>query len=592
MSTDVLIVFALLVVATVLFTTERFSFDVVAVIIMGTLMLTGILDVKEGLSGFSNRATITIAAMFVVSEGVRRTGALSAVSDFLSRLGQRSYWLGLAVMMGVVSVCSAFINNTAAVAIFIPVVVGIAQEMEVSPSKLLMPLSFAAMLGGVCTLVGTSTNLLVDSIAQDYGQSAFGMFEFAPLGLMMMAVGFAYTFLVGHRLIPARRSGASLTGDYEMREFLTDVVVQPESDHVGSTLDESTLTQDLDLDVLEVFRKDGNVSADGDHSIVRKGDVLRVRGSAREIARLMEREDVLLKPRAEWVDGDLEMGDSVLVEAVIAPEFGPGSRKVRAVDFYNRFGAVVLALRRGGRLEQEELGEVRLAAGDAVLLSVPRDRVNELKRSRAFVIASEIGLPTYRRGRMPLALAVLAGVVGAAALGVVPIVVSAVVGAAVLVVSGCVTNEEAYEAINWQVILLLAGVLPLGIAMRKTGAAQMMANLVVNLLGEIGPRAVLGGFFFLTLALTNIISNQATAALLAPIVMQAAGAMGVSARPFLMAVTYAASLSFMTPIGYQTNTLIYGAGQYKFTDFTRVGTPLDLLLWMLAIVAIPVIWPF
>ncbi len=579
-------------VATILFVTERVSFDVAALIIMSTLMVTGILTVEEGLSGLSNQATVTIGAMFVLSEGIRRTGALNTVGDMFSRLGQENHWKALAVMMIVIGIISAFINNTVAVAIFIPIVVGIAADLGLSASKLLMPLSFASMFGGVCTLIGTSTNILVSSIAQDYGEPAIGMFELTPLGLIFLILGFAYLFLIGIRMTPARRTEDELTSSFEMNEFLTDVVIESGFQQVGEKLCDTSLIQEHELDVAQLFRRDGTVVNDTINAIVEIGDVLRVYGNVPNIRKLLKREDVSLKPRKDWYDVDLEHGEAALVEAVIAPNSGLEGQKISTIDFYQRFGAIVLAIRHQGELQQEALGDVRLAGGDSVLLSLDRERIIDLRREQSFVVVSELTTETFRESKVPVALGILVGVVATAAFNILPIVVSAVAGMILLIITGCLTNEEAYSAINWEVIFLLAGVLPLGIAMDKTGAALMLADSVTGVLGDLGPTAVLSGFFFLSMILTNLISNQATAALLAPIVIQAAQSMDVSVRPFLLAVTFAASLSFITPVGYQTNTLIYGPGQYKFTDFTKVGTPLNLLFWIVGTLLIPIFWPF
>jgi di/tricarboxylate transporter len=550
-----------------------------------------VLTVEEGLSGFSNQATITIGAMFVLSEGIRRTGALNSIGDFFTELGRQNYWMALMVMMVVIGVISAFINNTVAVAIFIPIVVGIAADLKVSASKLLMPLSFASMFGGVSTLIGTSTNILVSSIAQDHGEAAIGMFELTPLGVIFMIAGFAYLFLIGIKITPARRTEQELTSSFEMNEFLTDVVIESGFDQIGEKLCDTSLIQEHQLDVAQLFRRDGSVENDTINAEVRIGDVLRVYGNVTNIRKLLRREDVSLKPRKDWYDVDLEHGESALVEAVIAPNSGLEGQKIGNIDFYQRFGAIVLAIRHHGELQQESLGDVRMAGGDAVLLSLDHERIMDLRREQSFVVVSELTTETFRESKMPLAIGILVGVVGTAAFNILPIVVSAVVGAILLMMSGCLTNEEAYQAINWEVIFLLAGVLPLGVAMDKTGAAMMMADSVLAILGELGPTAVLSGFFFLAMILTNLISNQATAALLAPIAIQAAQSLDVSARPFLLAVTFAASLSFITPVGYQTNTLVYGPGQYKFTDFTKVGTPLNLLFWAMGTLLIPVFWP-
>ena len=591
MGLDALVVFALLIVITILFVTERVSYDIAALIIMGTLLLTGILNVEEGLSGLSNEATVTIASLFVISEGIRRTGVLNQVSQFFVRLGEKNYWLALLSMMLIIGGISGFINNTAAVAIFIPVVLGVAADMQESPSKLLMPLSFASMLGGVCTLIGTSTNILVSSIARDHGLDPFSMFEFLPLGSLFFVIGFAYLFTIGIKLIPVRRTEQELTRSFGMNQYLTDIVLEPGFAHFGETIAEADLFQDLALDCIQIFRETGEPAAGGAHAHLEPGDVLRICGSAREIKRLLDREDVSLKPRKEWHDVDMERGAEGLVEAVIAPDSALDGAKIGNAGFYERFGAILLAVRHAGRLEQEDLAERRLAGGDSVLLSMDQDRIPELSNNRAFVVVSEIGLPSYRSEKMPIALGVLAVVVLSASLNLIPIVVAAVTGGIIMVLTGCLTNEEAYEAINWEVVFLLAGVLPLGIAMDKTGAAQIMSDSILSVFGQFGPEALLSVYLLLTMLLTNVISNQATAALLAPIVIQTALSMGVDARPFLMAVTYGASLSFITPVGYQTNTLIYGPGQYRFTDFTKVGTPLNIMFWILGTVMIPIIWP-
>lgn len=592
MSVEALIVFALIAVAIVLFSWERVSFDVTALIILSTLLLTGILTPKEGLAGFSNPATITIGAMFVLSEGLRRTGALERVGDLFAALGQRSYWQAVGAMMLVIGVVSAFINNTAAVAIFIPVVIGVAGSLGESPSKLLIPLSFASMFGGVCTLIGTSTNILVSSIAVERGMEPFGMFEFTPLGIILLVVGFLYIFTVGIRLVPARREGEELTTSYEMKAFLTDVVLDGESEHIGHTIRKSALTKDLDLDVLQVFRSADEPVQRNEEAPLEPGNVLRIRGGAAEIAKLLDREDIRLLPAHRWYDVDFEEGPDQLVEAVAAPDSALASKRIEDINFPERFGAVPLAIRQRGELTQERMNDVRLAGGDAVLLNIKRERAADLKHDPSFVLATEVDVPEYRRGHVPLAVSILAGVVLSAAFNLVPIVVSAVAGCVLLVLTGCLTTDEAYQAINWKVIVLLAGVIPLGTAMQETGAADTLSNSVIAMLGDIGPTAVLSGFFFLSMMLTNVISNQATAALLAPIAIDAAATLDISARPLLMAVTFAASLSFMTPVGYQTNTMIYGPGQYKFTDFIKVGTPLNLILWVLATFLIPWIWPF
>lgn len=594
MTLDVFVVLALVVVAVVLFATEFVSFDVTAIIILSTLLITDILDPtpSEGFSGFSNTATITIGALFILSAGLRKTGALSDAGKRFAEAGENNFWVALAFMMGVICILSAFINNTAATAIFVPIVVGVAADLSVSPSKMLMPISFASMFGGVCTLIGTSGNILVSSIAENQGIQPFSMFEFAPLGIILLVVGFTYLLTVGIRMIPARRKERSeLTEEYEMQEYLTDVVIEPASEHLGKPVDETVLTRGLDIDILQIIRSTEEPVRRERSAPLEAGNVLRIRGSADEIEKLLDREDVAIVPAHTWHDVDFEGGPDTLVEAVTAPDSNLESRSIEEVDFVERFGAVPLAIRQRGRLQQEDMGEIELSGGDTVLLNIDRERLPEVERDSSFVVTSKVDVEKYRRDKMGFALAIMIGVVIMAAFDVLPIVISAMVGSVLMVLTGCLTTEEAYKAVNWKVIFLLVGVIPLGKALAKTGAADMMSDLILSALSDMGPTAVVSGFYFLSMILTNVISNQATAVLMAPIAIQAGDAMDVSARPFLLAVTFGASLALMSPVA-PVNTLVFGPGQYKFTDFTKVGMPLNILLWLLATFLIPVFWSF
>lgn len=589
---EIWFVYALILLAIVLFVNKRIPFDITSLIILAILVVSGILTPEEGLSGFSNPATVTIACMFILSEGLRRTGALDIVGDFFFKLGKLNYRLAVFIVMVVIGVISAFINNTAAVAIFIPVIISLSRDLGESASRLLMPMSFAAMFGGVCTLIGTSTNLLVDSIARDNDLAGFGMFEFAPVGIIFLGAGFLYIFTIGMKIIPERRKDESLTDTFEMQSYLTDVVLEPNSTFVGKPLKNTKPIQDLDLDIVEVFDKDMNSKTDRESIELEAEDVLRIRGSVKELNKLLNREDVIIKPTKTWEDQDFELGNAQLVEAAIAPESTYEGKKIDELRLYQQYESTVLAIRQSGKVQQEDLSNVRLQSGTSLLLYTKKERVNDIKTSEEFVLATEIELPETKSSKIPVALAIITGVVGLAALGILPIVASAICGVILMILTGCLSNEEAYQAINWKVIFLLGGVLPLGVAMQKTGAAELLVDLLIQQLESLGPTAVLSAFFFLSMMLTNVISNNATAVLLAPIAIEAASSIGVDPTPMLVAVTLAASLSFMTPIGYQTNTMIFGPGQYTFVDFLKVGTPLNLLFWIIGTFSIPYFWPF
>ncbi len=582
--------FALIAGAVVLFASEKVSFDITALAVTGILMVSGILTVEEGLSGFSNQATVTIGAMFILSAGFRETGVLRALGNFFARIAAGGSRRGFFLILLLVGGISAFINNTAAVAIFIPVFFGLSRTIGMSPSRLLMPLSFISIFGGACTLLGTSTNILIASIAIDAGLEEFSMFEFAPVGLIFMAVGFIYMFLYGNRKIPDYGPRADLTDQYSMGGYLYDLELTGECRHLGKPLEECILTDDIDLDVLRVFR--GRESGNPAHrSDLQEGDVLRTRGSQKEVGRLIRRDRLRIRPPRAWKDSDLSAGREVLVEVSVAPDSGLTGKPLKTADLNRTYGAVVLAIRHRGELIREDFRDTRLAGGDSLLLSMENDRIPHLEESPDFIVLSRVEPKGQNRGRMAVAVLVLAGVILTAALNILPIVVSALLGCLVLLFTGTITTRQAYNAVQWKVIFLLAGILPLGIAMGNTGADRLLADLVLSALRPLGPGMVLSGFFLLAIVVTNIVSNQASAVLLAPIMISTANSMSLNPRTFLFALAFASSLSFATPVGYQTNTMIYNAGRYTFRDFTRVGIPLSLLLWLVGSILIPVIWP-
>lgn len=591
MTGEMIFVLAMVVVAVTLFTTEKLPIDISALIVMAVLLLSGIVTPEEGIAGFSNTATVTVGAMFVISAGIFRTGSVNFIGSALARIGRRNFWLALLTMMLTIGGISAFINNTAAVAIFLPIVLGLARDINVSPSKLLMPLSFAAMFGGVCTLIGTSTNILVSSIAERHGERPFGMFEFSGFGLILFGAGTLYMILIGVRLIPTRRTGDDLKKSFGMGDYLTELVLQPEAKSIGVSLADSPLLQDLELSSVAVYREGTRLSLPASDIILRVNDLLRVRCDLENFRKLQERKGIvlksdLLKPHHE------KQNEVVLVEAVIAPYSVLNGKTLKQMQFRTVFGATAHAIRHRGVTMQENLETTTLQAGDVLLIEVNSDRLEHLKAHRAFVLVSEVPVAGFRKRKMFAALAIAGAAIAAAATGLVPIVVSAVAGSILLILTRCLTPDEAYEAIEWKIIFLMAGVLTLGTAMEKTGTAYLIADFLVNIVGDAGPTAVLSAFYLLTAVMTAVMSNNATVALLVPIAINAAESLGIEPRPLLIAVTFAASLDFMTPFGYQTNTIIYGPGRYKFVDYLRVGTPLNLLFWVLATVLIPIFWSF
>jgi len=593
MSYEIAFVFAVLVLAVVLFVTEKLRVDLVALLVMALLMVSGVITAGEGLAGFSNTATVTVAAMFILSAGLFKTGAVGFLGDFVNRIFRQNFYVAMIAVMVLVGFLSAFINNTPVIAIFLPVLLQVARETRISASKILMPVSFASMFGGVCTLIGTSTNILVSSIAEKNGLPAFTMFEFAPLGLILFAVGAIYMLAVGIRLIPERRGEGDLSETFSLSEYVTEIVLLPDSVSVGHKIRNAPLVKDLEINIIEIRRgADDVIHQPGADVVLLENDVLRVRCDLEKIRALQEREGVSFKPHVKWGDDDVTTENFRLIEAVVSPNSFIIGRSLQEIGFRERFGANVLAIRHHGRLLREKISDTPLSAGDVLLIEAREDRVGRIKRSKDLIVVSEADATEFRRSKIIFAILIVAGVVLSASIGVMPIVVSAVVGAILLVLVGCIRLEEAYEAIDWKIIFLLAGILSLGVALEKSGAARIISSQIVSSVGGLGLVALVSAFYLLTSILTETMSNNATAALLAPIAIATAATLGVNPQPFLMAITFAASSSFLTPVGYQTNTMIYGPGQYKFTDFVKVGAPLNVIFWILATIFIPVFWNF
>lgn len=597
MTPEAIQVLLILLAAIVLFATEKLPIDLVAILVLGAVVVLRLVTPEEAVSGFSNPATVTVAAMFVLSAGLRRTGALRVVGRRLLGLGK--YPLGfLVVIMVTVGGVSAFINNTAAVAVFLPIVVAVAARLGLSPSKFLMPMSFASEFGGVCTLIGTSTNLLVSSISTQYAQlypgveglGPFSMFELGQLGLLLCLAGLVYMLAVGYWMLPARRS-EDLTEAYKLGDYITEMRVKAGSSLVGKTVIECALGQKHDVNVLEILRDKIKLWAP-QRERIREGDVLLVGG---RLDRLMELKDQLglqLAPEFKLKDDVLKDKELSLAEVMVAPRAHVIGQTLSELDFRYRKNAIVLAIQRRGVALRDKLARVRLRFGDVLLVQAPPAVLDKLRPDEDFIVLEEKEELTYREKKVPIALGIVALVVGLAALEVMPILGTAVLGCVAMLATRCLTLEEAYEAIDWRVVFLLGGVLPLGVAMQKSGLAQVVADRAIALVGPLGPVAVLAAFYLLTAILTECMSNNAAAVLLAPIAIATAIQLELSPKPFLLAVTFAASTSFATPVGYQTNMMVYGPGGYRFTDFMKVGIPLILVFFAISIYAIPRIWPF
>jgi di/tricarboxylate transporter len=593
---DILIVCAIVVAAMVLFATEKLRVDLVALLIMTTLMLIGVfrpdfLSAKQAISGFSNKATITIAAMFILTAGLVKTGSIATLSHKLIDIGGGTERRLFVVLLASAGILSAFINNTAAVAVFIPIAMTVSKQFKISPTRLLLPLSFISIVGGTCTLIGTSTNILVSSMSADAGVGAFKMFEMSKLGVVFFAVGLVYLLLFARRILPDRAEAGDLTSKYKVGEFFTIVVVGKKSSLVMRTPAESRISQRHDVTILEIIRGEERLWTGLRDVQLHEDDELLVRGSVHDILRMSQSEGLTIRSQLKYADTELTRDEVMLAEAIIAPGAPLIGRSLKEADFRHQHGVFALAIRKHGETIRERIGNVRLDAGDTLLIQGRRDFVQKLDEDPSFLMLQEVAVEEVRRQKGPIAVAIVALAVGLAALNVLPILVSAIAGALAMILTGCLKPQEAYESIDWFVIFLLAGVIPLGLAMENTGTAAFIATGILQVTENLGDVAIIAVFYLLSTVFASIMSHNAAAILLVPIGVASAQKLGLDPFPILMAITFAASSAMSTPFGYHTNLMVYGPGNYRFADFLKVGIPLNLVFWVLASLLIPVIWP-
>ncbi len=587
---NIIILLAIILVALVLFISGKLRFDIIALCVLATLLLLGLIRPDQAIYGFTNQATATIAAMFVLSAGLVRTGVLQWITSYIDRLAGKKEWRLVLVIMVVAAFLSAFIINTAIVAIFIPIAVVLAQRRRFSSSRVMIPLSFASQFGGVCTLIGTSTNILVNSIAVEKGLRPFGLFEFTPLGLAMAAVGIAY-LLITMRWLPKRRGEVEQVDKYRLADYLAEMRVTDKSVLIGETWERSKLCREAKVELTNLFRGD-KATARPAGTKIRENDLLLLNGNLDNLIAMQDKCGLELQKNVVVKDQNLSSSEIKLAEVLIPPRSNLIGRTLQSSDYFRRYKATIMAIQRRGKILRERLTDIKLDSGDTLLLQGHKDDVSRLLNSANVIVTNELTELYIRKDRAIIALLLLLMVVILAVFNIVPILVAVLLGAGGMVLGRCITVDEAYQAIDWKVIFLLGGIIPLGLALEQNGAALWIADALRQSLGGSGPLIFLAVLYFVTAVLTETMSNNAAAAILAPIAITLALAMNADPRPFLIAITFAASTSFTTPIGYQTNTMVYAPGGYRFTDFVRIGAPLNLIFLVVAVVLIPLMWPF
>jgi di/tricarboxylate transporter len=590
---NVIILSLILIIALFLFITEKIRVDVVALLIMCSLILTGILSPQEAVQGFSNGATVTVLFMFILSAALLKTGVLAQVGVFFARMYKKNYSLGMGVMMLVIAAVSAFINNTPVVALFLPVVIQTAKEAKISAGKLLMPLSFASIFGGMCTLIGTSTNVLVDGIARQHGEPGFDMFTLTPVGIIMLLAGMLYMIFIGSKLLPETEK--KISGNYHLRDYLTEIVLFNEARSANKMIREAPLVREFGMDILEVLRQREVFSLPSGDFILKPGDILKVRCNVERLQKLKDKLQIQVKPVIRVSNHHFASKDTSMVELIITSNSRLEGKTLEEVNFRQRYRAIPLAIKHREDIINERLMNTTLRAGDIILVEIKNNRLDKLKeeehqQNQPFLLLTEYENTYINWKNFAIVISCLLGVVLFSSLEILDVLGCTLIASAILILTQCLPVKEIYDVVDWKVIFLLAGALSLGTAMEKTGFSAIMADFAVSSAGSLGPIAIISGLYLITSLITEIMSNNASAALLAPIAISTANQLGVSSVPFLIAITLGASSSFMTPVGYQTNTMVYGAGGYKFKDFTKVGIGLNILFWILATLIIPLFY--
>jgi len=597
MTPDIAIVLGIISLMFFLFVKEIFPLDVTALLVLAIFLVFGHLTIEDAISGFSNQAVITIAVLFVLSHALQKSGILEYGVVRLNKLTERSKLLGLTVFLISVAFASAFVNNTAIVAIFIPITIRLAKKYNLSPSKLLIPLSYIAIMGGTLTLVGTSTNLLVNSIYVNTTMAEpLGMFEFSRYGIFILLIGLLYIIFAVPLILPSRTVTSSLTQSYHMGGYLTELYVSEESPLVGRTFMERDINKNYDITVLDIIREGQVISTNIRNTIIHPGDVLFVRGSLENFLRMKEVEKVTMLTDEKLTQAELIHDDNTLVECLLTQQSELVGKSLMEINFRRRFGSFILAVRREGEILRRKIAHIILRSFDTLLVYGPREKIKELSDSGNFIVLGEIDATLQKNRFWWVSLAVVVSAVTLAALGMVPILKGALVGMILLMILRVISTNEAYQSINWQVIILIAALIPIGIVIQNSGTASWLASAMNNAVNmfepALQPVVLVSLIYLVTMILTEMASNAATAIIMTPIALSAAAQMGLDPKPFIFSVCFAASASFITPIGYQTNLMVYGPGGYKFSDYVKVGLPLAITLWVMATYLIPIMWPF
>lgn len=590
MTFEIILTLSIIVVAVILFATEKLRVDIIALLVLLTLVLSGLIEADQAFLGFASPAVITVWAIYIVSGALFKTGVTDVLGAWISRLAGNSEPRLIAIIMLTCGTMSAFMNNIGATAMLLPAVVGISRKSGVRLSKLLIPLAFSSLLGGNMTQIGTPPNILATSILTERGLPSFEFFDFAPTGIIVFLTGVLYMVLVGRFLLPSHTNVEDVQVA-KLREYVTEVRVLAESRLVGLSLEEASLNDKLGLSVLAIVHEGKQVARIDSETVIGVDDLLIVSGEIKSLIEADKRLGVVIEPDFKFQLSDLDTESAHVFEAVLPSRSHFTGRTVKNIRFRDRYGFTVLAIWRQGEVLVDRLGDVKLRAADVLLLKGARKKMQDLQQNNQVLVLEPLEFESKRINKAPLAVGVLGLVLLLTTFLGFHISTAMVIGSVLMVLTGCLTMDEAYQSIEWRSVFLIAGMLPLGTVMETTGTAQFLADGIVSFAGVWGPLAVLAGIYVLAGLITEPMSNAAATVLMVPIAIDIALELGANPQSFVLAVVIGASTSFLTPVGHQSNVLVFGPGGYRFADFSRVGWLLNLVLVVVALLVIPLFWP-
>ena len=605
MSWEILFAVTLLLLTLGSFIWEKTSSDVTAIIALAVVMLAAALfphaqlpTVSDLIQVFSNPAPLTIGAMFIISSALNKSGTIDQISSFLNRFRKLGYTRVTLILVFTVGFASAFVNNTPVVVMLLPVMLSLAKSMSMSASKLLIPLSYASIFGGTCTLLGTSTNILASGMIEKYGFEPLGMFEITSIGVPLLICGAIYLATAGRHLLPNRETLMSILSDQERREFITEVFVKEGSKMIGKTVKDSDWYRKHGFRVMEIIRSGVALGELSNATPLQQGDRLVLSARPSGFAKAQGLAGLQLGTGAEIGLSTISAHEGAIVEAVLAPNSSIIGKTIQEINFRQRYRMIVLAIHRHGRNVRDRINTLKLELGDTLLLMGSEQAIENLHRGEDLILLDRPPVPgNQMRKKAPIVLAILLGIILCTSLNIMPIAAATIIGVALIFVTGCLQPKEAYASIEWSLLILIYGMLAVGMTLEVSGASQLIVNSLTHFIQWAvaepwQPIISLITIYLCTTIFTELLSNNATVVIMIPLGISVAESLGVDTRPFIIAVCIASSASFSTPIGYQTNTYVYSVGGYRFSDFFKVGVPLNILYLVVSTIIIPMIWPF